>query len=331
MDWRKLLIPANAAESWTAAAAIATAVAVWFTWRAITYSARTLSFEQMPIVNLDRAGDGATLVNVGRGTGLNVLLTDDDGKFLASASAVRPDGRVAVSLSAVSADEGFDAYAQDSAGRWFYTRAVYNGLSWTDGLGFTNSFRGRIAAWRVPRKARRELRRQSESGWEYLQVISSYSNFRAWQFRAKNWWKWVRIDLPRLVERWPEARRLAQYGARDDAAAGRLVPPDERAAWDIDVDGIVPCWKGRRTVRQLSCAWEAGILICEVELRQEIRRLVRGLIRISRDAFDRLPTDRDSRHKQVRRKFSAYVCRLRPDQPFVFNLRTFGPFSINWP
>jgi len=144
MNWRDLLLPNNAGEFWTAASAIATVVAVWFAYGAARIAVRALSLELMPMVNLVRSGDGAALHHVGRGVAVNVLLTDDDGEYLKSATALRPDGTALVSQNELRNNDGFDVYAQDVMGRWYRTRAVYQGLEWSDGLGVANVFRGRI-------------------------------------------------------------------------------------------------------------------------------------------------------------------------------------------
>ena len=73
-DWRSLLVPKDAAEFWTAASAIATAVAVWLAYLAARLAARALTLEQTPVINLVRAGDDAELRAVGPGLALNVLL-----------------------------------------------------------------------------------------------------------------------------------------------------------------------------------------------------------------------------------------------------------------
>jgi hypothetical protein len=210
------------------------------------------------------------------------------------------------------------------------TRAVYNGLQFSDGAGFTNDFRGRVFAWRVPRKARREFRRQSVSGWEYLQAVSSYFTATGWSVRARSFWNWLWIDMPKSIEARRDSTRVGRYGTREDRAPSQQVPQNERDRWEVDIDGsTAPCWKGKRSIRQFTCEWENGELICEVEVRSGIPRPVRGLIRVSRAAFERLPSDRTARNAWLAGKFGKYVCRLRPDDRFVFNLRTWGPFLVN--
>lgn len=324
-------VPTDAAQFWTAAAAIATALAVWFAYVAVVYAARALRLEQTPIIMLQRVGDRAELRNTGRGTGLSVLLTDDEGDYLLSASSIPADAAVPVNSTILSDADGYYIYAQDLSGRWFCTRAVYNGFRWSDGSDFTNGFRGRISGWRVPRKALRELRQQAVSEWEYFRAVTSYFTARGWALRFENWWVKLWIAVPRWLENWPEARRAARYGARPDRTDGRAVSAEIRAQWAIDVDGMVNCWKGPRLMRQFSCEWENDGVVCEVEVRPPLSDPARGLLRITRRAFDRLPENRDRRNEVIRRRFDNYVCRLRPTSRFVFSLRTLGPFIMNLP
>ena len=327
-DWRNLLVPQDAGQFWTAASAIATVLAVFIAYIAARYAARALRLGQTPIVNLVRAGDDAELHSVGPGLALNVLLTDDERCYVSSTFALRPGDRVRVARTDLRDSDGFYIYAQDLSGRWFCTRAVYQGLVWSDGLDVANTFRGRIASWRVPRAARRQLRLTSETSLDYLRAVSSYWTLRGWALRARNWGTWLRIDLPRWLWSFPDARRVERFRERVAAA---MPTPGDRTTWLVDIDGEIACWKGPRRARQLSCQWEANDVVCDVELRTEVGAPVRGLLCIHRAAFDALPRDRAQRSHVLRRKFGRYVCRLRPRAPFVFELRKVGPFLVNWP
>lgn len=176
MNWNRLLVPADAGEFWTAASAILTFIAVLVALLSVRYAASALRLEQMPILNLRRREDnaGAELKNIGRGVAFSVLLVNDEGIVIASAGTLRPEDREAIAFNALGyTSGGFTIYAQDIGGRWYRTRSVYQGLEWTDGLPFANTFRGWIASWRVPRAARRRLRNDTETSWQYLQAISS--------------------------------------------------------------------------------------------------------------------------------------------------------------
>lgn len=215
-------------------------------------------------------------------------------------------------------------------GRWFYTRAVYQGLVWADGLDIANTFRGRIRGWRIPRPARRELRRTSETNWDYYRAVSSYLTLRGWALRARNAWIAIRIDLPRWLASIPGTRRQKRFAERFDTVA--IVPAAEaRSAWPIDLTYDIDCWKGPRHARQFACGWEGEYLVCEIELRSGPTVPIRGLACLRRDAFEGLPTDPEDRNALLRRKFARYICRLRPRSRFVFELRRMGPLLINWP
>jgi hypothetical protein len=246
MNWRDLLLPTDASEFWTAASAIATVVAVWLAYRAARFAVRALSLELMPMLNLARSGDGAALHNVGRGVAVNVLLTDDDGEYLKSAMALRPDGTIPVSQTELKNNDGFRVYAQDVTCRWYRTRAVYQGLEWSDGLDVANVFCGPIATWRVPRAARRRMQQTDESSWEYLQAISSWFTVRDWKFRASNAWVWLWIDLPRGLWCYPDTRRVPRFRTRLDSIGARAPAPADRANRLVDINAEIDCWRGAR-------------------------------------------------------------------------------------
>jgi hypothetical protein len=106
--------------------------------------------------------------------------------------------------------------------------------------------------------------------------------------------------------------------------------PQDAATWPVDVSGDLRCWKGLRSARQTSCAWVDDHLVCQVELRSgPSSDPVQGLFCIQRGAFDSIPLDH--RTEALKRKLERYVCRLRPQTWFVFELRRLGPFLINWP
>lgn len=262
---------------------------------------------------------------------LNVLLTDDEGNYLMSVAAIRPDQAATVRLRDLKDNYSFYVYAQDLSGKWYRTRAAYQGLTWDDGLGVANSFRGRLLTWRVPRKARGELDRTSETSWEYYQAVSSYFTIRGWVLRRNRFGIWIRIDLWRWLWSFPNARRVTRFRDRIGAPIAAPAAPEQRGAWPLEVDGEFACWKGPRQARQLSCQWEGEYLVCDVDLRSGIPGGVRGLICIERRAFEALPQDKARRSDLIRRKYGRYVCRVRPSGPFVFELRKMGPWLINWP
>ena len=217
------------------------------------------------------------------------MLTSDDGRWVTLIDTLRPDEASAVRRNDLQDDDAFYAYYQDLTGRWFYTRAVYQGLVWADGLDVANTFRGRIRGWRIPRPARRELRRTGETSWDHYQAISSYLTLRGWALRARNTWIAIRIDLPRWLANIPDERRQQRFAGRPNTIA--LVPDaEERGTWPVDLTYDIDCWKGPRSARQFACGWEGEYLVCEIELRSGPIAPVQGLVCLRRDAFDALPT-----------------------------------------
>lgn len=331
-NWLDLFVPKDAAALWTAASALATATAAWFTYRAVVYASAALTLEQRPTVFLERNGDRAVLHNVGRGAAFAIIVTDDDGRLLTSVSVIEPDGIAELPRPSVSWDEAFHVYAQDSAGRWWRMRAVYDGLKWSDGMGYTNRVLGRVGAWHIPRDARRQLRRKAESSSDVYRAYSRPLSIRRWTARADRMWTRIRIGIPKLFAQVLERRRVQRYGSRSDRAVVRPVPEKDRAAWIVDVTQYAECWKGHRDINQLSCdVEESGDVWCEVEVRDVHGQATRGLVRISADARRRLPSEPDVLKELVSARFGSYICRLRPDSRFVFSLRTLGPFVVNWP
>lgn len=109
MNWLDLLVPRDAGELWTAAAAVATVTAVWFAYLAARSAAVALHLELTPVVNLKRSGDAAELRHVGRGVAVNVMLTSADGRWVTLIDTLRPDETSAVSRNDLQDDDGFYA------------------------------------------------------------------------------------------------------------------------------------------------------------------------------------------------------------------------------
>lgn len=271
------------------------------------------------------------LRNSGPGVAHAVVIADDDKQFLASVSVISPGGAAAISRR-LGAD-GFYVYAQDGLHRWWLTRAVYDGLAWSDGSAFTNRYLGRIGAWRIPWNVRRRLERDAESSGDVWRSFGSPFGKRWWTSRIEALWTSLRIGFPRWLETLPERSRVRRFGARRMAVAAVPGTEQERLLWPVDVTGLANCWKGPRSLCQITCERDdtSGDLFCEVDVSfpMDPNLPVRGLLRISSAACVKLPQGRTERIREVRRRFDAYICRLRPTKPFVFSLHTVGPFLID--
>jgi hypothetical protein len=335
------LAPTNPTEWWTAIGAMATAasailtvLAVFFAVRATRYAAQTVRIEQTPLLLLEHRHDDDSVVvrNLGRGIALNVVVTKEDGEFAASVSAIGPDQAVKIGTSGISFSlfEGQFIYGHDINGRWTRTCASYRGLRRSERNEFWNRVDGPIRQSRVPRKARRELRNVERSALEHLNAVTSYFTLEGWAHRRERVYVASRIGFFRWWQGVGEKRRVAKFSRRADTRPANAVPVEERAAWVLDVNGLLDCWKGPRIVNQLSCAWEGDTLVCEIHIRSGALPIeARGILAVRRSALEALPEDRAERNDKVRRRFDKYICGLRPQQRFAFVLRRLGPFVIN--
>lgn len=332
IDWKRLLIPQSPADFWPAAAAVASALAAVFAYRAVRVALKALGLEQTPILSLRRSGDNAIIVNEGRGLALDVLVIDGEGDYVISFSTLGAGKKVPVSRRLVSSGDAFDIFSRDIAGRWNRTRAVYKGLRWDDDSDFANNFRGRAYALSIPRKAKRRARTAGITALEYYRAATSYFSALGWSLRTERWWSLARIGIPRSLVRLPEWYRFRQLGRFDDELPAVHPQIQDRALWPVDVDGLVTCWKGAQLVRHVTCVTtEEGDVISNVVIAGLGSEPIRGLVIVKKSAFDALPQDREQRKDDIWRRFSRYLCRLRPKAPFVFSLRKIGPILLNWP
>lgn len=335
LNWLHALKPANAGEAWTAIAAIVAALALFFAARSAWYAARTLRIEQTPVLTLEHEHDSDRVVirNVGRGVTFVAFVTDEDGNLLDASSAIAPGEATSVDATKIefSPFKGQFVYGQDIAGRWTRTFAVYQGLERSKLGQFNNRIDGTIGRWRRPRRALRDLRRSHRSILQHVHKLGGYFNTEAWSY----WLTAIGVQTRIAFFKWwygiGERSRLRRFSGRADKHPSNQVPPEKRALWPIDIDGLMDCWKGPRFVRQLSCEWESDLLVCEIFVHSAALPYAgRGLLVIERAAYGLLSEEeRDTRSDLVRRKFGRYICGLRPKDRFAFVLRKFGPWLIN--
>jgi hypothetical protein len=329
------LLPTNPGDWWTAISAVVTAVALWYAIRGTRYAAETVRIEQTPVITLEyqHAQGTVWLRNLGRGVALMAFVTDEDGKLVQAVSGLAANGAAEIPASGIefSLFSGNFIYAQDIAGRWVRTFAVYRGLRRSENTQFNNRIDGPIWKWRVPRGALRELKHRHRSALQHMHVLGSYFHPEAWMHSVNNAIARTRRAFLRSWHGVGEASRGRQFASRSPVAATESgVSVEDRAAWPVDVDGYIECSKAPRLARQLSCAWEADQLVCEIlVLGGPFPPDVRGLLVIDRSAYDALPSSRDDRNSAIRERFDRYICGRRPQEPFVFRLRKIGPAVMN--
>lgn len=309
---------------------VVTSITLLYAVRSARLAGQAVEIEQRPLLGLERTAEGVVVQNSGRGLAINVFVTTEDGSIADAFSTLRGGQDRAVRQNQISRGiaSGNAIYYQDVAGRWHQTKCVCRGMN---GGPFGNKFMGRVPSRRVPRDVRKRVRLAGRSAWEHFQRLESSFTFDSWALRFGTWGTKLRIGLFRWYHGIAEARRFAKFGhligGGQHRAPGTSPDPD----WPINVDIVADCWKGQRDVFQRGAAWVEDDVVCEVRVSIIPTHAVDGIVRISRDAFELLGPDPDTRNRAVQARFRRYLCGLRPERPFVFSLRTWVFGLINWP